>query len=187
MTDWAMIDNNNAIVLPQYWMDANDAPTVHFSVQGHRYRDELAGHLLYEMRFKKCRPWLHAISAQRVDNVIKVKMSEEISIDVDYVTDPGDLGICYRVNGTAADIEDISINGNMINISLSDNTPTNGSLYIGAHGAKKYSDYSNRDGLGRIFGIRSCLRSQHMYWSHTTGRPLWKWAAIQHIFVSNDM
>lgn len=183
MTDWAMRPENYAVVIPQYWMKTDDVPTVHFLAQGHRHRDELAGHILHEMRNLDRKYGLHMLSAERRGIMVQVSMSDNVMVDVDHVSDPGNLGISYQVDGIAHEIYDLDVTGRTIRFYLSPDVPAGGEVQIAGHGAKNFPDHGNRNGLGRDYGLRSCLRSLKMFWSHTTGRPLWQWAAVQTIPV----
>ncbi|KMS58865.1 hypothetical protein [Sphingobium cupriresistens] len=189
MSNWAAIKSNFADAMPLYWSTTNDVPTVHHLAQAHRYFDELAGHIIWEMvtygRFR----WPSVISAKRVGRVVTAILSEPWTIDTDGVLDPGAYGISYRDSTASRAVSGVRVDGNIMTFLVSaDATGAGEVMSVGCHGAKVYSeaatDTPNRNGMGRQYGLRACLRSLRFFGSHTTGRPLFLWAQQQELSVT---
>ncbi|CAM8673033.1 hypothetical protein [Sphingobium cupriresistens] len=189
MGNWAAIAANNAVAVPLYWGTTNDVPTVHHLAQTHRHIDELTGNILWEAatygRFRLPR----VLSARRVGRKVTAIMSEPVTVDADGVTDPGNYGISYRDSTDARGVSGVQVDGNIITFLVSSTATGVGEVMsIGCHGAKVYSDVvtstPNRNGIGRQYGLRSCIRSLRFFGSHTTGRPLFLWAQQQELSVT---
>ncbi|WP_311267441.1 hypothetical protein [Sphingobium sp. WCS2017Hpa-17] len=189
MSNWAAIKSNFAVAMPLYWGTTNDVPTVHHLAQSHRYFDELAGHIIWEMvtygRFR----WPYVISARRVGREVTAILSEPWMIDTDGVVDPGNYGVSYRDSTASRSVSGVRVDGNVLTFLVSTAVTGVGEVMsVGCIGAKVYSDVvtstPNRNGMGRQYGLRACFRSLRFFGSHTTGRPLMLWAQQQEIPVT---
>ena len=184
IANWAASVSNYAVALPLYWTSMDDVATVHHRAQGHRHIDELSGHLLWDFATVSRARTLRMVSARRTGTLVTVTMSEVVAIDAKAVADPGSYGISYRDSTASRAVSGVKVDGNIITFRVTGPTGAGEVVSMGCHGAKKYPDLSNRDGMGRLYGLRSCIRSLRKYWSHTTGRPLWLWAQQQELNVS---
>ncbi|KMS58687.1 hypothetical protein [Sphingobium cupriresistens] len=184
IANWAASVSNYAVALPLYWTSMDDVATVHHRAQGHRHIDELSGHLLWNFYDVGRARTPRMVSARRTGTLVTVTMSEAVAIDSKGVADPGNYGISYRDSTASRTVSGVKVDGNIIAFRVTGATGAGEVVSMACHGAKKYPDLSNRDGMGRLYGLRSCIRSLRKYWSHTTGRPLWLWAQQQELNVS---
>ncbi|WP_311271029.1 hypothetical protein [Sphingobium sp. WCS2017Hpa-17] len=182
--NWASIASNRAVAMPLYWTSMDDVATVHHRAQGHRHIDELSGHLLWEFATNSRARTPRMVSARRSGTMVTVTMSEPVTDDTKGVADPGSLGISYRDSTASRTVSGVKVDGNVITFRVTGATGAGEVVSIGCIGAKKYPALSNRDGMGRLYGLRSCIRSLRKYWSHTTGRPLFLWAQQQELNVT---
>ncbi|KMS54728.1 hypothetical protein [Sphingobium cupriresistens] len=184
ISEWAAVQSNQAVALPLYWTSMDDVATVHHRAQGHRHIDELSGHLLWEFATSSQSRTPRMVSARRTGTLVTVTMSEVVTTDTKGVADPGNFGISYRDSTASRTVSAVKVDGNIITFRVSGATGAGEVVSIACHGAKKYPALANRDGMGRLYGLRSCIRSLRRYWSHTTGRPLFLWAQQQELNVS---
>lgn len=183
--EWVRDKSRFATIIPSMWSEQDDVAQVHHKARFYRHAGEMAGKIMVQMHDAGRHDHVMITAASRRGRVVTVEFSEPIVADTYGVSDPGTLGVSYCQGTTYITVRSVEIAGRTMRLTLG--TIPSGideMVYLGARGAKRYPEY-NRWGIGAFWGNRHCIRGLNPEsWSHSTCRPLWRWAPQQRFDVT---
>jgi len=183
--EWVRDKSRFATIIPSMWSEQDDVAQVHHKARFYRHAGEMAGKIMVQMHDAGRHDHVMITAASRRGRVVTVEFSEPVTADTYGVSDPGSLGVSYCQGTTYITVRSVEIAGRVMRLTLA-SVPSgiDERVYLGARGAKRYAEY-DRWGIGAFYGNRHCIRGLNPEsWSHSTCRPLWRWAPQQRFAVT---